>query len=33
MRQGLYFTNYAIIARLQPGVLVMDVGTPGMPLP
>jgi sugar lactone lactonase YvrE len=32
-RQSLYFTNYAIIARLHPGVLVMDVGVPGMPLP
>lgn len=32
-RQSLYFTNYAIISRAHPGVLKMDVGVPGMPLP
>ena len=32
-RQSLYFTNYAIITRAHPGVLKMDVGVPGMPLP
>lgn len=32
-RQNLYFTNYAILSRSSPGVLKMDVGVPGMPLP
>jgi sugar lactone lactonase YvrE len=33
-RQSLYFTNYAIISQdPNPGVLKMDVGVPGMPLP
>lgn len=32
-RQSLYFTNYAIISQAHPGVLKMDVGVPGMPLP
>ena len=32
-RQDLYFTNYAILSQSHPGVLKMDVGVPGMPLP
>jgi sugar lactone lactonase YvrE len=32
-RQDLYFTNYAVLSRAHPGVLKMDVGVPGMPLP
>lgn len=32
-RQSLFFTNYAILSQAHPGVLVMDVGAPGMPLP
>ena len=32
-RQALYFTNYAILSQSDPGVLKMDVGVPGMPLP
>jgi sugar lactone lactonase YvrE len=32
-RQSLYFTNYAILSHAHPGVLKMDVGVPGMPLP
>jgi sugar lactone lactonase YvrE len=32
-RRSLYFTNYSIISQAHPGVLMMDVGMPGMPLP
>jgi sugar lactone lactonase YvrE len=32
-RQDLYFTNYAVLSQSHPGVLKMDVGVPGMPLP
>jgi hypothetical protein len=32
-RQDLYFTNYAILSQAHPGVLKMDVGAPGLPLP
>ena len=32
-RQDLYFTNYAILSQAHPGVLKMDAGVPGMPLP
>lgn len=33
-RQSLYFTNYAVLSpEPNPGVLKVDVGVPGMPLP
>lgn len=33
-RQSLYFTNYAVLSSApHPGVLMVDVGVPGMPLP
>ena len=33
-RQSLYFTNYAILSpEPHPGILKIEVGTPGMPLP
>jgi hypothetical protein len=32
-RRNLYITNFAIVSHAQPGVLKMDVGVPGWPLP